>query len=199
VNWGYQGFDNAEKMLSAVQATLDLPAPTGVDRDAYVDRSDNSDIPEKMTEASSDIPTETTEKLEPFVESEIDNLETITSKQFEVFRQFAKQLNKETKVPEQFELLCSEVGTGRSFQPTEVKHCIAMDQWWLTFVTKQINLHSDVWHELDTLRVPLSGHAFQDDNLKVQLTELCALHALPPERFWFDIYEGCAIENIDLV
>jgi EAL domain-containing protein (putative c-di-GMP-specific phosphodiesterase class I)/GGDEF domain-containing protein len=198
VNWGYQGFDNAEKMLSAVQATLDLPAPTGVDRDAYVDRSDNSDIPEKMREASLDISTETTEKLEPFVESEIDNLETITSKQFEVFRQFAKQLNKETKVPEQFELLCSEVGTGRSFQPTEVKHCIAMDQWWLTFVTKQINLHSDVWHELDTLRVPLSGHAFQDDNLKVQLTELCALHALPPERFWFDIYEGCAIENIDL-
>ncbi len=115
---------------------------------------------------------------------------------FDIFCQKAMSLAPDSVHEEQYELLCSEAGTGLSFEPENEAQARALDQWWVATLVEKFTQGDPEWDGIDYMRVKLSGYAFRDDRFKDQLLDLVDREQLDPRRIWFDLYDLAVVDNI---
>ena len=114
---------------------------------------------------------------------------------FEVFVQRAKPVDEELH-SEHVNLICSINGSGVVYEPENEEHALALDHWWLQLLVQRFQNHDPFIDGMEFVRVKLSAYAFDNDDFKSTLLDLCSSGDLDPQFICFDIYDCSHMEDV---
>ncbi len=196
------GFNNPESMLSHASKPVSeafvghkrpIPADSSqeISPDLDNERAEAAEAeaePPLLTSEVVDID-EQAQELEPEIQS-------FSDREFEIYCQRSMCLADDSIHEEQYELVCSETGSGVSFEPDDEASKRALDQWWIDTLIASRQSQAPSWDGIDFMRVRLSGYAFLDDGFKDQLIQLADDGKLQAGQIWFDLYDCAVIPNM---
>lgn len=180
---GQLGFNNPESMIR--HAARPIAQASQAHRAQRVDDQTDAETPAAVLAEQVSID-----------EQDVQESADLSRLRFDIFCQKAMALAEDSVHEEQYELLCSEAGTGVSFEPENEAQARALDQWWVTTLVEKFTEGDPEWDGIDYMRVKLSGYAFRDDQFKDSLLELADREQLDPRRIWFDLYDLAVVDNI---
>lgn len=97
---------------------------------------------------------------------------------------------------EQYDLACSVVDSGTSYEPEKEEDICLLDYWWVQQLMLKQAHKEPAWDNVQIVHVKLSAYVFKDDSFKDWLLELVDEGRLAAEHVWFDLYDCSEIENI---
>ena len=180
------GFNNPESMIR--HAVRPIAEASQAHREAASEESEDGASQPSMPQSI------VAEKVA--IDESVATNTDLSTVRFDIFCQRAMRLAEDSVHEEQYELLCSEAGTGLSFEPENEDQARALDKWWVDTLVEKFTQGDPAWDGIDFLRVKLSGYAFQDDSFKDDLIELAEAGKLDARRIWFDVYDLAVVNNI---
>jgi len=114
---------------------------------------------------------------------------------FEIYVQRTKPVEEELH-SEHVNLICSINGSGLIYEPENEEHALALDHWWLQQLVQKFQNQDPFMDGMEFVRVKLSGYAFDNDDFKSTLLDLCNSGDLDPQLICFDIYDCSYMDNV---
>jgi EAL domain-containing protein (putative c-di-GMP-specific phosphodiesterase class I) len=114
----------------------------------------------------------------------------------EIYAQKIISISDKSIYGEQYDLVCSVVGSGASFEPEDEENICLLDRWWIQQLILKKEHKEAAWDAIQIVHIKLSAYAFKDDKFKDWLLQLVEDGSLDAEHVWFDIYDSSEIENI---
>jgi EAL domain-containing protein (putative c-di-GMP-specific phosphodiesterase class I) len=115
---------------------------------------------------------------------------------FEIYAQKIISISDASIYGEQYDLVCSVVGSGVSYEPEDEEEICLLDRWWVQQLILKKEYKEPAWDAIQIVHIKLSAYAFKDDSFKDWLLQLVEDGSLDAENIWFDIYDSADIENI---
>ncbi len=196
---GQLGFNNPESMIR--HAARPIAEASAMHRQQRAEQLRASeDMPEEEGAAQREeilnAPAAVVTEKVALVEAEEGEQSDLSGLKFDIFCQRAMRLASDSVHEEQYELVCSETGTGLSFEPETAAQARALDHWWVDTLVRKFAEQDPTWDGIDYLRVKLSGYAFLNDQFKDYLIELVDAGQMDARRVWFDLYDLAVVDNI---
>jgi len=185
------GFNNPESMISHASR----PINEAFDNRRQPVEGEEDRTPELDAGMAPDSSIPVPVHIEETTESAAD-LTDFSERSFEIYCQRSMRLAEDSIHEEQYELVCSEAGSGVSFEPDDLDSKRALDHWWIDTLVDSQARQLPAWDGIDFMRVKLSGYAFRDDAFKDFLIQLVDEGKLQAGRIWFDVYDCAVIENV---
>jgi len=126
-----------------------------------------------------------------------EELDTSSSElNLEIYAQKIIPIADKTIYGEQYDLVCSVVGSGASYEPESEEDMYLLDRWWVQQLILKKEHQEPAWDSVQIVHIKLSAYAFKDDSFKDWLLELVDEGRLEAEHVWFDLYDSSEIENV---
>ncbi|MFT7373034.1 MAG: EAL domain-containing protein (putative c-di-GMP-specific phosphodiesterase class I) [Oleiphilaceae bacterium] len=116
--------------------------------------------------------------------------------ELEIYAQKIISISDNSIYGDQYDLVCSVVGSGTSYEPEDETDIYLLDRWWIQQLMLKKEHQEPAWESIQIVHLKLSAYAFKDDSFKDWLLELVENGQLNAEHVWFDVYDSSKIENI---
>ena len=114
----------------------------------------------------------------------------------EIYAQKIISITDKSIYGEQYDLVCSVVDSGTSYEPESEEDICLLDRWWIQQLMLKKEHQEPAWDCVQIVHIKLSAYAFKDDSFKDWLLQLVDEGRLESEHVWFDLYDSSEIENI---
>jgi len=177
------GFNNPELMIDHAVASM---------------REKLEGLVEHQAESETELEVEPETKLEAEQNVLVDEDRGVSGSELslEIYAQKIVPIGDKSIYGEQYDLVCSVVDSGASYEPENENDIYLLDRWWIQQLLLKQEHKEPAWDFAQIVHVKLSAYAFKDDSFKDWLLELVDEGRLDAEHVWFDLYDCSEIENI---
>jgi EAL domain-containing protein (putative c-di-GMP-specific phosphodiesterase class I) len=186
------GFNNPELMIDHAIASMRDKLEELARRRVSVDDESPSVILETEPEPKTDVEQEQEQSVLIDEDGEVPGSEL----SLEIYAQKIIPIVEKSIYGEQYDLVCSVVDSGTSYEPENEEDIYLLDRWWIQQLMLKQEHKEPAWDNVQIVHIKLSAYAFKDDSFKDWLLELVEDGRLDAEHVWFDLYDCSEIENV---